>query len=117
MNRLNTYKGANMAKKNQHRQGDVGIFPTKIPTNAAPKKVEGRIVLAYGEVTGHAHAISEVEAQDVEVYEKNGKTYLRVKEPVTVKHEEHTAQPLTPGDYEVRIQREYHPEAIRNVAD
>jgi hypothetical protein len=34
-----------------------------------------------------------------------------------LRHEEHTAVVLPPGIYEVVIQREYTPEAIRNVAD
>ena len=44
----------------QYRQGDVLL----IPTDAIPEKAKrvtrdaGRIVLAYGEVTGHAHAIA-----------------------------------------------------------
>ena len=42
-----------------YRQGDVLIRQVnEIPSQAKVKKNVGRIVLAYGEVTGHAHAIS-----------------------------------------------------------
>lgn len=105
------------SKLPQIRQGDVFIAPATLPTSGLkPKSLDGkRLILAYGEVTGHAHAILEVE--DVEAYEKDGITYLRVKAPVSLVHEEHTAQTLTPGDYQITIQREYTPEAIRNVQD
>jgi hypothetical protein len=40
------------------RQGDVPIVATTIPAGAVPVKRDGgRVILAYGEVTGHAHAI------------------------------------------------------------
>lgn len=103
----------------QVRQGDVFIRAAMVPVGAAKKenKESGRLVLAYGEVTGHAHAISTVDF-DVEAYEMGGKTYLRVQgEPANLKHEEHSLVQLPIGDYEVIIQREYTPEAIRNVVD
>ena len=101
------------------RQGDVFIRSAKIPATAIKRdnKETGRLVLAYGEVTGHAHAISTLDFE-VEAYEVAGKTYLRVQgEPATLKHEEHAHLQIPVGDYEVVIQREYTPEAIRNVAD
>ena len=41
------------------RQGDVGLIPVASLPDGAKKvpRDKGRIVLAYGEVTGHAHAI------------------------------------------------------------
>ena len=41
------------------RQGDVLIIPVaKLPDCLEPMKRErGRVILAHGEVTGHAHAI------------------------------------------------------------
>lgn len=43
----------------QYRQGDVLLRRVEaLPANVRPKQSdEERIVLAYGEVTGHAHAI------------------------------------------------------------
>jgi len=75
----------------------------------------GRVVLAYGEVTGHAHAIAEEEVTMLEV--DNGIRYLDVEIEAFLRHEEHATIALAPGKYRVTRQREYSPEAIRNVAD
>lgn len=101
------------------RQGDVFLRSAGIPDDAAKlvNNESDRLVLAYGEVTGHAHAISTVDF-DVEAYELNGKTYLRVQgEPAELKHEEHAHIQIPVGDYEVIIQREYTPEVISRVID
>ena len=107
-----------MKTKAIHRQGDVLLIRIchKIAEDAkSVPRDAGRLVLAYGEVTGHAHAIEDALAELFE--EKDGRLYLRVDGPVDLQHEEHAAQRLTPGVYEVRHQREYSPEAIRRVAD
>src|SRR5882672_8786013 len=99
------------------RQGDVLVLPVKsIPKSAKPgKRDKGRIVLAYGEVTGHAHAIAD---KTVGIFEHEGTRFIRVpKRGAVLRHEEHSAIKLAEGEYEVRIQREYHPEEIRRVAD
>lgn len=100
------------------RQGDIALIERKsIPATAKQQIVTDRIVLAYGEVTGHAHAIHDIDAVDVFVGE-NGEMYLKVKGPASLRHEEHGAIALEPGRiYERRIQVEYTPEAIRSVAD
>ena len=104
-------------KPAHYRQGDVLVKSvTSIPKTAKAKTQKDRIVLAYGEVTGHAHAIHDLENVDVFVTAE-GKTYLKVKDETKLSHEEHGAIGLAPGNYEVIIQREYSPEAIRNVAD
>lgn len=99
-----------------YRQGDVGIVPVKsIPAQAKPLKRDGRIVLAYGEVTGHAHAIA---SRGVKVFEHEGTRYIRVPQRgADLTHEEHGKITLAPGEYRVVIQREYHPQEIRNVQD
>ena len=104
-----------------YRQGDIAIIPIERKCRPAPKtRVQpdcGRIVLAYGEVTGHAHALP---AGDVELYETANAVdrILRVRSHVTtLTHEEHAPIELPQGDYIVRRQREYEPEAIRLVAD
>ncbi len=101
-----------------YRQGDVLVQKVRsIPANAKPVKLDnGRVILAYGEVTGHAHAIAEVEhVSMVEV--DNGIRYLDVQMEAFLRHEEHATVKLPPGKYRVIRQREYTPEAIRNVAD
>lgn len=104
------------------RQGDVLLRQvSEIPIDAvvAEKKDQlgnKRIVLAYGEVTGHAHAIHDLENTDVFV-KGDGTMYLQVKDPVDLKHEEHATITLPAGNYERVLQREYSPESIRQVLD
>jgi hypothetical protein len=98
-----------------YRQGDVLIIPiSQIPENAIEEKREKRIVLAYGEVTGHAHAIHKLSAK---TFAANDNRYLRLAEDSLLIHEEHDPIKLPSGDYKVLIQKEYTPEEIRNVAD
>lgn len=97
------------------RQGDVLVRRIdKIPAKAQPRARKGRIVLAEGEVTGHAHAIVEPEAL---LYDLGDELFLHADGTVTLRHEEHAPISLPPGDYQVVRQREYTPEAFRNVAD
>lgn len=103
-----------------YRQGDVMIARVaEIPADAKPyKPIKGRIILAAGEVTGHHHAVTLVPEIQIEAYEKDGKIYLHVEGgDAVLSHEEHDRIVLPPGNYESYIQREYSPEAIRNVAD
>jgi hypothetical protein len=96
-----------------YRQGDVLIESVpSIEGQMVTRK--GRIVLAEGEMTGHAHAIHET---DVELYERDGTLFLHVPTEAHVVHEEHGTITLPGGDYRVTRQREYSPEAIRVVGD
>jgi len=101
----------------QFRQGDVLIRSvTSIPASAHPKaRDQGRVVLAYGEVTGHAHAIDDALAEMFE--KKDGTLYLKAGGDVALRHEEHATITLPQGVYEIVHQREYSPEEIRRVAD
>ena len=99
----------------QVRQGDVLLVPIaelNLTTRAIPR-VGGRIVLAEGEATGHAHAIRSSAATLVAA---DGERYLRVAAPVTLDHEEHAALQVAPGIYRVVIQREYVPPEVSPVA-
>jgi len=102
----------------QQRQGDVFIEKvSEVPEGAVPYPMEGkRFVLAHGEVTGHAHAIYETDT-GIEMFEKEGVLYLKTTEEKVLKHEEHGPLTIPAGVYSSRIQREYHPEEIRNVMD
>jgi hypothetical protein len=147
----------------QVRQGDVllervGDFD-QLPTGLVPvPRDRGRVILAYGEVTGHAHALLEPNVDLLErpgtgerwLVIRPGTPTLRtiriapdytppcevVEGPVrladhaglvqvvvrtagaVLQHEEHGAIVLdTPGVYKLPGQREFSPEAIRNVAD
>lgn len=98
-----------------YRQGDVLIRRIKsLPTQKAQPRLTG--ILAYGEVTGHAHRLEDL--AHAEVLEVGKGLFLRVgEEGVRVIHEEHAPVELPAGNYEIEIQREYTPAEIRNVAD
>lgn len=140
-----------MSKQPILRQGDVLLTPVKsLPQGCTEVPLDkGRIVLAYGEVTGHAHAIADhglraasepslrdqvfdqIEAttpRAAEIAEAaiararlwrapNGERFLEVKEPVSLKHEEHTAHTIPPGIYQVPTQVEYTPAELVRVTD
>ncbi len=100
----------------QYRQGDVLLRRIdNIPAGSAQQPADaGRVVLAYGEVTGHAHAI---EASLAHIYKSGDKEYLRAMPGAVLRHEEHAAIAVEPGCYEILHQREYEPQSWRRVAD
>ena len=110
------------------RQGDVSLIQVAaLPKGATEvENVEGaRVVLAYGEVTGHAHAIYE-QTDAVRVWAVGKVKYLEVMakamtpdgEPgVMLRHEEHTHARIEPGIYKLPVQVEYTPQALRRTAD
>jgi hypothetical protein len=100
-----------------YRQGDVLIEQvSKLPGGLKLQKAENRrIILAHGEATGHHHSL-DVDSADWWKTE-SGEQFLSVKTETLVEHQEHAPISLPPGDYRVRRQREYTPEAIRNVQD
>jgi hypothetical protein len=99
-----------------YRQGDVLLQRiNRLPENALPVEWQDRVVLAYGEVTGHAHAISTKHAT---MYMSKGERLLEIKPGAALVHEEHATINLPEGFYKVVQQREYVPEAPpRDVAD
>jgi hypothetical protein len=99
----------------QLRQGDVLLVPVDgdLPAGTRPlPRVGGRVVLAEGEVTGHAHAIRGAGAT---LLAAGDERWLRVTAPATLDHEEHAPIPVRPGIYRVVIQREYVPPEISLV--
>lgn len=108
-----------MSNEGQIRQGDIVLSPAGNIDLSAGRTIprsKGRIVLALGERTGHAHVI-EASERDVEFIEIAGKRYINVLAPTKIQHEEHAWLDVPPGIYEVRVQRVYTPQAIQNVAD
>lgn len=98
----------------QVRQGDVYLVRINDSTEAPEGYAEvprdnGRVILAYGEVTGHAHAITDEWAT---LFERADERLLVLPEEATLRHEEHTAHTLAPGTYRVIRQREYVPDAL-----
>lgn len=114
-------------------------------TYRQPKTVKdlreaGRIILAHGEVTGHAHEVVDAEALGIPAAqffeEPNGRRVLLVERACVLTHQEHGLIPLDPakpqqvrqgdvlltpiggGAWEVTRQREWDgPDAWRQVAD
>lgn len=128
------------------RQGDVLLIPVDLlPAECTEILPDGnRIVLAHGEVTGHAHAIydhaadadpvarhidNRTEATEIadtalagakaRLWQTpNGARFLEVSVSVTLRHEEHTAHTVPPGIYKLPRQVEYTPQrSLRRVTD
>lgn len=99
------------------RQGDVAlVLINNIPDGARDiTPMEGRVVLAYGEVTGHAHAIYDRDS--VRLWQAGTERFLQVLVKTALQHEEHSAAILEPGIYQLPTQMEYTPDELRNVAD
>jgi hypothetical protein len=97
-----------------YRHGDVLVGGVaEIPADA--KKLD-KLILAYGEVTGHTHRIED--PTTAEMFEHEGLLYLRVIAPLArLVHEEHNPIELPQGTYRVWQQREYTPQRIRRVYD
>jgi hypothetical protein len=106
----------NTNEKTQYRQGDVLLVRIKsaIPDSTPIKPENGRLILAHGEVTGHHHSVCD---EDAELIREGERMLLNVTRQTSLLHQEHTAIDLAPGLYEIRRQREYSPNALRNVAD
>src|SRR5262245_28856985 len=98
------------------RQGDVllELVEDEGQKGTPIARENGRLILAHGEVTGHAHAVTTEEA---ELFSADDQTFLRMIERGELAHEEHGTIQLDRGLYRVTRQREYSPEEIRNVAD
>jgi hypothetical protein len=101
-----------------YRQGDVLLVPCdRIPQQVKPvRRDRGRVVLAYGEVTGHAHAFN---SKFVHLFAGDGnRRYLRVESPIAeLRHEEHAPISVPQGDYRVMEQREHSEHDEQRVAD
>ena len=103
----------------QIQQGDViGHKVDKIPATARRvQPVGGRLIVAEGEATGHAHAIQAT--PDVALFECDGKMYLDVAEPAIQTHEEHAAVTWGRGVWEIGTVREkdWFEDVVRPVID
>jgi hypothetical protein len=117
------------------RQGDVALVAVNgLPADCTPVPLDhGRIVLAYGEQTGHAHAIriefgpeaaaeiagAAIARAKAKLWQTaSGDRYLQVLEPVSLTHEEHTAHTIPAGIFELPVQVEHDTaNAPRVVAD
>ena len=101
-------------------QGDVVISRSNVNLKGMERVPcqNGRLILAKGESTGHAHSINDT---DAELWQdpRNQNLYLVAKKEVTLTHEEHAPVTITVGIYTVGIVQEYDYflEETRNVVD
>ena len=105
--------------KKQYRQGDVLIIeaPDARPS-AAHKRAPspgGRVVLAQGSATGHAHAITSPGA--VLMTAPDDDAILMLESDATLVHDEHDPIALPAGTFLVRIQRQWDGAISRAVED
>lgn len=110
--------------KGQFRQGDVLIEKIGAVKLEKVMKPKGPVILANGEVTGHMHAVRDTRAvkhfAPIGEEEAGGLAQpmlLVIGQATEVTHQEHSTIELPPGNFRVSRQKEYAPEAIRNVAD
>ena len=97
------------------QQGDVLFFQVELSAcrladgSRPVPRVERGLVVAEGEVTGHAHVIEEKTAR---LYSLDEILYLVVDREVECVHEEHDTVRLPPGTYQVGAVREVDYTAI-----
>ena len=102
----------------QIRQGDVLLQPVStLPKGVT--EIKGPVILAFGEVTGHAHSIklTDTDQQKVRYWDAGAERYLQVLETVALTHEEHGEIILNPGIYKQGFQVEDFGAEVRRVQD
>jgi hypothetical protein len=116
-----------------YRQGDVALEKiTSLPKEAKKLSLKDNnpipniiysgnfdpaskeVILAWGEVTGHKHAINMDFAT---MYEWNGDRILEIKPGAKLRHQEHDPITLDPGIYKIVHQQEYTPKEVVRVRD
>jgi hypothetical protein len=100
-------KGPPMNREDQLRQGDVLLERVARPNGCQlVPRIAGRVILAYGEATGHHHAIADRECE-LFVQTDTDRRFLQVMKAVTLTHEEHGPVTIAPGWYEQIAPNEY----------
>lgn len=102
--------------KLKSQQGDVLLRKVdQLPTGERKIIGKKRCVLAHGE-SGHSHVVEQDDAELIQIGER---MLLKIGKPAAVVHEEHEAQTLSPGIWEIgQIQEfDYFSEMARPVMD
>ena len=102
------------------RQGDVLLLRvTAIPKDAKDETPAADVILALGEVTGHAHRIVQTKkAPKVRLWSAGAERFIQVMEATALVHEEHAPIALEGGAIYRQIhQVEERGEEVRRVAD
>jgi hypothetical protein len=100
------------------RQGDIlSRRLEQLPQGDAQTRT-GRVILAEGEATGHAHVLEIPEGVTVKWIEGTFVDTFRLPVAMTITHQEHDEVVLEPGDYAVAHQWECPlPGVARRVMD
>jgi len=98
-------------RSRQYRQGDVLLTGIDPPTKLGEPigSINGRLVLASGELTGHSHTVPALDGKAQFFKGPGNLRYLLLTAVEQLQHQEHGAIELEPGWYEVLVQREYDP--------
>lgn len=114
-------------KTGEHLHGDVIVKEIKtLPDNFEAMKKEPQDALAYGEFSGHLHKLFRMQDADLPDsvsfdlrIDGDGNKWLKVIEPIVVKHQEHSPRVIPAGCYKIGVQVEYDPftKLARQVAD
>jgi hypothetical protein len=91
--------------KRTYRQGDLLFVETPEMPPDAGEVLADQLVLAEGELTGHAHRVSL--HRGLRGWHDGNRYWLEVAHSACVAHEEHAPVELPPGIFEVRQQRIY----------
>lgn len=103
--------------KTVYQQGDTLLIPEVELPKGYNSLVKDKNIIAYGEVTGHAH---KLEGGEFTIFENEKKErYLKVVEPVNYRHDEHKAFKVDPGVYRIGVVRQwdYDSEESKKVVD
>lgn len=109
---------SNCKKMEAYRQGEI-VFIKKHGVRIAEDNYcdKGDKVIREGEQTGHLHEIVGNATLFKHRWNDSADMRMVAVEDVVIQHPEHADLKLTPGDYDVIIQREYDEEHNRYVQD
>ena len=101
------------------RQGDVLLCRVQqLPGTTQDITPEDRVILAHGEVTGHAHVIERTDKKaPARYFDAKAERFLQVLETTALTHEEHSAVILDRGIYKQAFQVEEKRTEIQRVTD
>lgn len=96
------------------RHGDVNLAPFTGEIKGQEIKHKGQMILALGEVTGHAHRLTVKNPEDMEIFETVYGRIIRLKSEGILSHEEHKSITVPVGDYVQKMEQEM--DWFQNVA-
>lgn len=98
------------------RQGDFLFVPVEeMPENlAVEKRVKGKVIVGYGEATGHHHSVADHAAT---MFTDGVERWLVLERDSVLDHQEHQPFTLPAGVYRVIQEETYHAGKIQRVRD